>query len=71
MTTLYAVSAIVKRWQVSEPRYLMGDDYALNGVEGEEEIGDTGPLSLSPTRRIGRYSFHSLSLFRQLYQPFS
>ncbi len=28
---------------MSEPRYLMGDDYALNGVEGEEEeIGDAG-----------------------------
>ena len=32
----------LRRWQVSEPRYLMGDDYALNGVEGEEEIGDAG-----------------------------
>ena len=28
---------------MSEPRYLEGDDYALNGVEGEEEdAGDTG-----------------------------
>jgi len=26
-----------------EPRYLMGDEYALNGIEGEEEdTGDTG-----------------------------
>jgi hypothetical protein len=32
----------LRRWRVSEPRYLMGDDYALNGVEGEEEIGDAG-----------------------------
>ena len=29
---------------MSEPRYLEGDDYALNGVEGEEESDtrDTG-----------------------------
>jgi len=28
---------------MAEPRYLFGDDYALNGVEGEEEeIGDAG-----------------------------
>jgi len=26
---------------MSEPRYLEGDDYALNGVEGEEDIVDT------------------------------
>ena len=31
------------RGLMSEPRYLEGDDYALNGVEGEEEeAGDTG-----------------------------
>ena len=28
---------------MSEPRYLSGDEYALNGVEGEEEeTGDAG-----------------------------
>jgi hypothetical protein len=28
---------------MSEPRYLEGDDYALNGVEQEDEdTGDTG-----------------------------
>ena len=28
---------------MSEPRYLSGDEYAHNGVEGEEEeIGDAG-----------------------------
>ena len=29
---------------MSEPRYLEGDDYALNGVEGEEEgdVADSG-----------------------------
>jgi hypothetical protein len=27
---------------MSEPRYLEGDDYALNGVEGEEDELDTG-----------------------------
>jgi hypothetical protein len=26
---------------MSEPRYLEGDEYALNGVEGEEDIDNT------------------------------
>jgi hypothetical protein len=29
---------------MSEPRYLMGDDYALNGVEGEEDEDDDSGL---------------------------
>ena len=30
---------------MSEPRYLSGDDYALNGVEGEDE-DDVDPNEL-------------------------
>ena len=31
------------RGLMSEPRYLEGDEYALSGVEGnEEEVGDAG-----------------------------
>ena len=31
---------------MSEPRYLEGDEYALNGIEGEGEEEDTGDTGL-------------------------
>ena len=36
------LAGLGKKAKVSEPRYLSGDEYAHDGVEGEEEIGDAG-----------------------------
>ena len=37
------LAGLGKKATVNEPRYLSGDEYAHNGVEGEEEeTGDTG-----------------------------
>jgi hypothetical protein len=36
-TTAGQLTIVIVRYLVSEPRYLSGDEYALNGVKGEGE----------------------------------